>query len=90
MVSAFATLAANAIAPSDRAGNAFGARLETDGSVVVAPEVERASVPSLFVQPLVENAIRHGISRRSSGGTVIVSAERVANRLDFATALKRE
>jgi two-component system, LytTR family, sensor kinase len=49
----------------------------------IAPEVKYASVPSLFVQPLVENAIRHGISRRASGGTVIVSAHRVGNRLDI-------
>lgn len=59
----------------------FGEHLTID--IRIAPEVERASVPSLFVQPLVENAIRHGISRRSSGGTVIVSAQRVANRLEI-------
>ena len=41
-VAAFADLAAHAIAPSDRAGDEFGARLEPEGSVVVAPEVERA------------------------------------------------
>jgi two-component system, LytTR family, sensor kinase len=49
----------------------------------IAPEVKYASVPFLFVQPLVENAIRHGISRRASGGTVIVSAQRDGNRLDI-------
>jgi two-component system, LytTR family, sensor kinase len=49
----------------------------------IAPEVKYASVPCLFVQPLVENAIRHGISKRASGGTVIVSAYRVGNRLDI-------
>jgi two-component system, LytTR family, sensor kinase len=59
----------------------FGDHLTVD--IRIAPEVERASVPFLFVQPLVENAIRHGISRRSSGGTVIVSARRVANRLEI-------
>jgi two-component system, LytTR family, sensor kinase len=37
-------------------------RIETQ----IAPEVKYASVPCLFVQPLVENAIRHGISRRAS------------------------
>ena len=37
----------------------------------IAPEVTYASVPSLFLQPLVENAIRHGISRRAAGGTVM-------------------
>ena len=52
-------------------------RIETQ----IAPEVKYASVPCLFIQPLVENAIRHGISRRASGGTVIVSAHRVGNRL---------
>jgi two-component system, LytTR family, sensor kinase len=40
-----------------------------------------APVPCLFIQPLVENAIRHGISRRSSGGTVVVSARRAEDRL---------
>jgi signal transduction histidine kinase len=52
-------------------------RIETQ----IAPEVKYASVPCLFVQPLVENAIRHGISRRASGGTVIVSAHREGDRL---------
>jgi LytS/YehU family sensor histidine kinase len=37
--------------------------------------------PSLIVQPLVENAIRHGVSRRASGGTVTVLAERDGNQL---------
>jgi LytS/YehU family sensor histidine kinase len=54
-------------------------RIETQ----IPPEVKYASVPCLFVQPLVENAIRHGISRRASGGTVIVSAQRDGNRLDI-------
>jgi two-component system LytT family sensor kinase len=53
-------------------------RIETQ----IASDVKYASVPCLFVQPLVENAIRHGISRRASGGTVIASAHRVGDRLD--------
>jgi two-component sensor histidine kinase len=52
-------------------------RIETQ----IAPEVKYASVPCLFVQPLVENAIWHGISRRASGGTVTVSAHQAGNRL---------
>lgn len=54
-------------------------RIETQ----IAPEVATASVPCFFVQPLVENAIVHGISRRASGGTVIVSAQQAGDRLDI-------
>jgi signal transduction histidine kinase len=52
----------------------FGDTLTVD--VRIDPAAMYASVPCLFIQPLVENAIRHGISRRASGGTVIVSARR--------------
>lgn len=40
----------------------------------IAPSVRQAAVPSLFLQPLVENAIRHGISRRAAGGTIAIAA----------------
>ena len=59
----------------------FGEHLKIE--IRIAPEVKLASVPCLLLQPLVENAIRHGISKRSSGGTVVVSAERVENRLEI-------
>lgn len=57
----------------------FGRRLKLE--IDVAPEVRYAQVPSLFLQPLVENAIRHGISHRASGGTVQVTAEPVDGKL---------
>jgi LytS/YehU family sensor histidine kinase len=57
----------------------FGSQLNVQ--IDIAPEVRYASVPSLIIQPLVENAIRHGISKRSSGGTVTVSAHAVDGRL---------
>ena len=57
----------------------FGDQLVID--IDVAPEVRYASVPSLFLQPLVENAIRHGISRRISGGAVTVTARAVGGNL---------
>ncbi len=59
----------------------FGDHLRVETQI--SPDVKYASVPCLFVQPLVENAIRHGISRRASGGTVIVSARRDGDRLDI-------
>jgi sensor histidine kinase YesM len=38
-------------------------------------------VPNLVLQPLVENAIRHGIGRRSEPGWIAISAERCADTL---------
>lgn len=49
----------------------------------VAPEVKYAAVPSMVIQPLVENAIRHGISRRASGGTIVVRAKPLGERLEI-------
>src|SRR5690606_13388878 len=40
----------------------------------VDPETLDAEVPSLLLQPLVENALRHGIARRAGPGTVRVEA----------------
>jgi two-component system, LytTR family, sensor kinase len=54
--------------------------------IQVAPEVKYALVPSLIVQPLVENAIRHGISRRASGGTVAVIAGHGTNQIHIRVA----
>jgi two-component system LytT family sensor kinase len=44
--------------------------------LAVAPETLDASVPNLVLQPLVENAIRHGIAPRSSAGRIEIRAER--------------
>ena len=59
----------------------FGEQLEV--VIEVAPAVRYASVPSLFLQPLVENAIRHGVSRRASGGTVVVTAQQIGQNLSI-------
>jgi LytS/YehU family sensor histidine kinase len=49
----------------------------------IAPETLRAMVPSMLLQPLVENAIRHGIEGRMSGGTILVSASRAEDQLQI-------
>jgi two-component system LytT family sensor kinase len=43
-------------------------------SVEVSPETLDASVPHLLLQPLVDNAIKHGISRLVAGGEIRISA----------------
>ncbi|MGO8788645.1 MAG: sensor histidine kinase [Terriglobia bacterium] len=54
--------------------------------IQVTPEVKYALVPCLIVQPLVENAIRHGISPRASGGSVTVTAGCGPNRVEIRVA----
>jgi two-component system LytT family sensor kinase len=44
--------------------------------LAVAPETLDASVPNLVLQPIVENAIRHGIAPRSSAGRIEIRADR--------------
>src|SRR5437764_10207028 len=41
----------------------------------IAPEVLSVTVPFLVLQPLVENAVRHGLARKPGGGTVTVIAQ---------------
>ena len=57
------------------------ARLEDRLTVVmkIAPETLEARVPHLILQPLVENAIRHGIAARIEPGRVEISATRAPN-----------
>lgn len=50
----------------------FGNRLRIQWSI--APETARILVPQLILQPLVENAIRHGIATSREGGWIAVSA----------------
>jgi sensor histidine kinase YesM len=42
----------------------------------IAPETLDAMVPNLILQPLVENAISHGISHNDSGGVLVINAYR--------------
>ena len=55
----------------------FGDRLAV--SVTVTPEVLGTALPSLTLQPLVENAVRHGLEPRQGRGRVTVTARRVGD-----------
>jgi two-component system LytT family sensor kinase len=62
----------------------FRDRLAVD--IDVEPECLRAQVPKLILQPLVENAIRHGIAMRSAAGRVAVRARRQGERVVLEVA----
>lgn len=57
----------------------FGDRLRVD--IDMPPEVRTARVPTFALQPLVENAIHHGVARSSEGGRVSISAARSNGRV---------
>jgi len=54
----------------------FADRLQA--TIEMDPGVERARVPLLVVQPLVENALRHGLGPRVEPGSLVVRAQREA------------
>ena len=60
----------------------FGARLTVERAI--EPGAESCRVPPLLLQPLVENAVKHGVSGRIEGGTVRIEAKRDAGRLVIA------
>jgi two-component system LytT family sensor kinase len=47
----------------------------------VEPDTLDLLVPSMLLQPLVENSIRHGLSSKVDGGTIRVRSRRNANQL---------
>jgi two-component system sensor histidine kinase AlgZ len=51
----------------------FGARLAVQWEI--DPRVHAARVPPLVLQPLVENAVRHGIEPAARGGRVVLRAQ---------------
>ncbi|MEO7691225.1 MAG: histidine kinase, partial [Sphingomonas sp.] len=59
----------------------FGDRMEI--GIDIEPETLSILVPSMLLQPIVENAIRHGIEGRLSGGKVMISAWRAGDELQI-------
>ena len=57
----------------------LGERLRSE--ISVAPELAEVLVPPLVLQPLVENAVLHGVAPRREGGRVRVTATRSDSRL---------
>ncbi|MGQ0538971.1 MAG: sensor histidine kinase [Gemmatimonadaceae bacterium] len=57
----------------------FGDRL--DVQVAVPVETFDAMVPNMLLQPIVENAVRHGVAPHARSGRVTIRAERLGERL---------
>jgi two-component system sensor histidine kinase AlgZ len=57
----------------------FGPRLRFARQV--GTEAARCLVPPMILQPLVENAVKHGIGQLLDGGRVVVAAERAGSQL---------
>jgi two-component system LytT family sensor kinase len=49
--------------------------------IEIEPAISRALVPAFLLQPLVENAIRHGIASRSDAGIVEITGHREGDQL---------
>jgi two-component system sensor histidine kinase AlgZ len=62
----------------------LGARLKVRWDVAALPM--RAFVPGLTVQPLLENAIYHGIEPLDNGGTVTVSGRVIAGQVEIVVS----
>jgi two-component system LytT family sensor kinase len=52
-------------------------------TVDAPPETTTAVVPSMSVQPLVENAVRHGVERRAGTGEVTIVARTVGEDVEL-------
>jgi two-component system LytT family sensor kinase len=52
-------------------------RIEID----VDPELLDAAVPHMGLQPIVENAVRHGVGPRATPGAIVIRAQRVGDVL---------
>jgi two-component sensor histidine kinase len=50
----------------------------------INPDTLDAQVPYLLLQPLVENSVHHGISRRSSGGEIRIAANHEGGSLHLS------
>ena len=59
----------------------FGERMKVE--MEIAPDTLAARVPNLILQPLVENAIRHGIAPRAAPGRIVLSAQRRGEWLEL-------
>jgi two-component system LytT family sensor kinase len=59
----------------------FGDRLQVQ--IDVAPEIEGEQIPSLILQPLVENALKHGLGPKPGPGHLRIAVRALGDRLEL-------
>ena len=52
----------------------------------IPDEMEREPFPPMLIQPLVENAIKHGLENKVEGGTIVIRAQETAGMLRLEVA----
>lgn len=55
----------------------FGDRVNVEYDI----QTENFMIPALTLQPLVENAVKHGLCKKENGGTVIIRTERIEDTI---------
>ena len=55
-------------------------------SIEIDPELESFTLPPMLLQPVIENAIRHGLEPKVEGGEVVFSARREGDRVAIEIA----
>lgn len=62
----------------------LGDRLEVEWDI--PPELEQVQLPALALQPLIENAIYHGIERLPNGGIMTISARKLGDYVEMSVS----
>lgn len=66
----------------------FGPRLVVERAI--EPEALCCLVPPLLIQPLIENAVKHGVADRVEGGTLRIAARREGSLLEISVENPRD
>ncbi|WP_425061104.1 LytS/YhcK type 5TM receptor domain-containing protein [Sporomusa carbonis] len=59
----------------------FGRRLNIEQDI--DPRTLDILIPTFILQPLVENAVKHGLLPKAEGGTIKISAHKIGNQVDI-------
>lgn len=59
----------------------FDDRLEV--TFDIADEAQQAAIPSLLLQPIIENSMKHAISQNEDGGVIVIKARVIDQRLEL-------